>query len=132
MQFRVDTGADTNLLPLDLYHKLNPNATAKSLHKDPSVHLFAYNVSEIQYFGIYLLQVHFKCNCFVVNFYAVGKGKLILCLEYSRKCGLFSVYCAVEKSTNFGKAQPAYHDKDQTTLPLPSRSDSIHPKQNMH
>ena len=52
IKFKVDTGADTNLLPLDPpYHKLHHNATAKSLQKDPSVHLFAYNGSEIQYFG---------------------------------------------------------------------------------
>ena len=29
VQFKVDIGADTNLLPLDLYHKLHPNATMK-------------------------------------------------------------------------------------------------------
>ena len=74
MQFKVHTGADTNLLQLDLYHKLHPNATAKSLQKDPGVHLFSYNGSEIQYFGICPLQVHFKNNCFVVNFSVVGKG----------------------------------------------------------
>ena len=51
VQFKVDTGADTYLLPLDLYHKLHPNATAKSLQKDSSVHLFAYIQSEIQLFG---------------------------------------------------------------------------------
>ena len=43
MQFKVDTWADTNLLPLDLYHKLHPNAIAQSLQKDPGVHIFAYN-----------------------------------------------------------------------------------------
>ena len=52
MQFKVDTRADTNLLPLDLYHKLHPNVMAKSLQKDPSVHVFAYNGSKMQYFGI--------------------------------------------------------------------------------
>ena len=30
MQCKVNTGADTILLPLDLYQKLHPNATAKS------------------------------------------------------------------------------------------------------
>ena len=34
MQFKIDAGVDTNLLPLDLYHKLHPNGTAKSLQKD--------------------------------------------------------------------------------------------------
>ena len=51
MQFKVDTGADTTLLPFDLYHKVHPNTTEKSLEKDPSVYLFAHNGSEIQYFG---------------------------------------------------------------------------------
>ena len=59
MQFIVDTGADSNLLPLDLYHRLYPNVTAKSLQKDQSVNLFACNGSEIQYFCICSLQVHF-------------------------------------------------------------------------
>ena len=74
-----------------------------------------YNLS-----GIHL----YKSNCFVINFYVVGEGKLILGLEFSRKLGLISVYCGVEESTNFGKAQPANHAKAQTTHPLPSRSDS--------
>ena len=116
MCFKVDTGLATNLLPLDLYYKFHLNTTAKSLQKDPSMHLFAYNGSEIQYFGVCPLQVHFKSNCFVVNFYVAGKGKLILSLECSRKIGLISVYCAVEKSTNFGKAQPVNHANAQTTL----------------
>ena len=60
MQFKADTGADTNLLPLDLYHKLHSNATAKSLQKDPSVHIFTYNGSKIQDFGIYPLQCILK------------------------------------------------------------------------
>ena len=33
MQFEADTGADTNLLSLDLYHKLYPNATVKALQR---------------------------------------------------------------------------------------------------
>ena len=60
IQLKVDTEADINLLPLDLYHKFHPNPTAKSLLKDPSVHLFAYNISKIQYFGICPLQVILK------------------------------------------------------------------------
>ena len=68
--------------------------------------------------------MHFKNNCFVVNFYVVGKGKPILGLESSRKLGLITMLCAVEKSTNFGKAQPANHAKAQTTHSLLSRSDS--------
>ena len=48
MQFKVDTGADTNLLPLDLYHKVHPNVTAKLLKKDLLIHLFSYNDFENQ------------------------------------------------------------------------------------
>ena len=118
MQFKVDSGVDTNLLPLDLYHKLHPKARTKWLQKDPSVHLFAYNGFKIQYFGICPLQVHFKNNCFVVNFYVIGKGKLILGLEGSRNLCLISMHCPVEKSTNFDKVQPANHAKAQTTHPL--------------
>ena len=40
--------------------------------------------------------------------------------------------CTVEKSTNFGKAQPANHAKAQTTHSLLSRSNSWLPKQNTH
>ena len=104
MQFKVDTGVDTILLPLDLYHKLHTNAIAKLLQTNTSVHLFAYNGSEIQYFCICPLQVCFINNCFVVNFYAVGKGTQILGLKSSRKHGLISMHCAVKESTNFGKA----------------------------
>ena len=132
IQFKVDTGTDTNLLPLDLYHILHPNATAKSRQKNHSGHLFAYNGSKTQYFGICPLQEHFKDNCFVVNFYVVGKGKLILGLESSRKLGLISVHCSVEKSTNFGEAQPANHAKALTTHPVFGMSDSLLPKQNAH
>ena len=85
--FKVDREVDIHLLLLHLYHNLQPNDTAKSLQKDSSVHLFAYNGSATQFFDICPLQVHFKNNCFVVNFYVVGKGKLILGLESSRKLG---------------------------------------------
>ena len=73
MQFKADIGMDTNLLPLDLYHKLQLNGTEKSLQMDLCVHLHAYNGSKIQYFHICPLQVCFKNNCFVVSFYVVGK-----------------------------------------------------------
>ena len=33
MQFKVDTGPDTNLLPLDLYNKLLPSAKANHYKK---------------------------------------------------------------------------------------------------
>ena len=132
MQFKVDTDMDTNLLPLDLYHKLHPNAMAISLQKDPGVHQFAYNGSKIKYFGICPFQVCFKNNCSVVNFYVVGKGKLILGLVSSRKCGHIFMHSTIEKSENFHRAQPANHAKAQTTHPLLSRSDSWLPKQNMH
>ena len=42
------------------------------------------------------------------------------------------MHCAVEKSTNFGKAQPENHAKAQTTHSLPSRSDSWLTKQNTY
>ena len=60
------------------------------------------------------------------------KGKQILGLESSRKCALIPMHCTVEKFTNFGKAKPANHAKAWNTHPLPSRSDSWLPKQNIH
>ena len=74
MQFKADIGGYCHWI----LSQTQPNATAKSLQKDPSVHLFAYNGSEIQYFGICHLHVHFKNDCFVINFYVVEKEKQIL------------------------------------------------------
>ena len=86
----------------------------------------------------YSTLVHVPSKCILKpaalssTFYVVGKGKLILGLESSKKLYHISVHCPVEKSTIFGKAQSANNAKAQTTHPLLSTSDSQLPKQNTH
>ena len=122
IKFTVDTGW-TNLLPLDFYYKLTI-LLQQNHYKRIQVCIYLPIMDPKYSTFVYASQVHFKSKCFVVNFYVVGKSKAILGLESSRKHGLIYMQCTVEKSTNFGKAQPANHAKAQTTHPLPSRSDS--------
>ncbi len=55
-KLKLDTGSEGNLLPIDVYHHLVPNATVESLTPSNTV-LHAYNDGRIHHFGIARLQV---------------------------------------------------------------------------
>ena len=62
--FKVDIGADGNLLPLGDFFKHFPNANMTQLAKttDPHTKLYAYNNTEIKQLGVCELLVEYKTN----------------------------------------------------------------------
>ena len=62
--FKVDTGADGNLLPLGGFFKHFPEANLNDLAKtvDPHTTLYAYNNTEIKQLGFCELLVEYKSN----------------------------------------------------------------------
>ena len=62
--FKVDTGADGNLLPLSEFFKHFPEANLNDLAKtvDPHTKLYAYNNTEIKQLGVCELFVEYKSN----------------------------------------------------------------------
>ena len=73
--FKVNTGADGNLLPLGEFFKHFPNANMTQLAKtiDSSTKLYAYNNTEIKQLGVCELLVEYRecrkiCQFYVVDF----------------------------------------------------------------
>ena len=73
--FKVDTGADGNLLPLAEFCKQFPDANMNQLVKtrDLSTKLYAYNNTEIKQLGVHELLVEYRechkiCQFYVVDF----------------------------------------------------------------
>ena len=62
--FKVDTGADGNLMPITMFAELFPNISLKTLEKtvESSVNLYAYNNTPIRQFGVCSVQLSFRGN----------------------------------------------------------------------
>ena len=59
-QCQVDTGADGNLLPRNVYKKLGGNMKELTRMVDKSVRLVVYNNTGIRQYGVCYIMVQFK------------------------------------------------------------------------
>ena len=71
--FKIDTGADGNLMPITMFTKLFPKVSLEALSRmvDKSVTLYAYNNTAIKQFGTCQIRLKFKGRSFVCKFYVV-------------------------------------------------------------
>ena len=99
MQFKVDTGAEGNLLPLDEFRKIFPKAKISELHND-GVELESYSSNSIRQFGKTSMKVQFKQNTCICEFYIVDRPTPILGLVDAEKLGLLTIHCDAVKSKN--------------------------------
>ena len=78
--FKVNTGADGNLLPLAEFFKHVPDAKMNQLARtiDSSTKLYAYNNTEIRQLGICELLVEYRDHCKSCQFYVVDFPTAIL------------------------------------------------------
>ena len=78
--FKVDTGADGNLLPSGESFKHFPEANLNDLAKmvAPHTRLHAYNNTEIKQLGVCELLVEYKMNRKICEFYVVDLPTAIL------------------------------------------------------
>ena len=91
--FKVNTGADGNLMPITMFAKLFPKISLKSLEKtvESGVNLYAYNNTPIRQFGICSVQMSFKGKSGIYKFYVVKHTTAILGISDSEKLGLVMV-----------------------------------------
>ena len=92
--FKVDTGADGNLLPLGEFfkHFLNANMTQLAMTIDPHTKLYAYNNTEIKQLGVCELMVESKTNRKICKFYVVDFLTAILGIHDSESLKLITVH----------------------------------------
>ena len=92
--FKVDTGADGNLLPLGEFFKHFPGANLNDLAKtvDPHTKLYAYNNTEIKELGVCELLVEYKSNRKIYEFYMVDFPTAVLGIHNSESLRLITVH----------------------------------------
>ena len=104
-KFKVDTGADGNLLPISMFSKIFPKVSLDALGQtiNRSVTLYAYNDTEIRQFGTCSVRLSFKNRSQVCKFFVVEHETAIIGITDSEKLGLVSV--------NFDMVQNERHVK---------------------
>ena len=92
--FKVNTGVDSNLLPLGEFFKHFPNANMTQLTKtiDSSTKLYAYNNTEIKQLGVCELLVEYKEHCKICQIYVVDFPTAIPGIHDSESLGLITVH----------------------------------------
>ena len=91
--FKIDTGADGNLMPITMFTKLYPKISLETLAKtiDKGITLFAYNNTPIKQYGTCSVKVTFKGKQEICKFYVVEHNTAILGVSDSKKLGLVKV-----------------------------------------
>ena len=91
--FKIDTGADGNLIPISMFAKLFPKVSLDALNRtvNKSVTLFAYNDTEIKQFSTCSVRLNFKRKSQVCKFFVVEHETAIVGITDSEKLGLIQV-----------------------------------------
>ena len=78
--FKVDTGADGNLMPISMFSKIFPKVSLDALGQtiNRTVTLYAYNDTEIKQFGTCSVRLSFKKRSQVCNFFVVEHETAIM------------------------------------------------------
>ena len=91
--FKIDTGADGNLMPITIFTKLFPHVSLDALSRmvDKSVTLYAYNNTAIKQFGTCQIRLNFKGRSFICKFYMVEHETAIVGILDAEKLRLVRV-----------------------------------------
>ena len=91
--FKVDTGADGNLMPISMFSQLFPQVSLDALSRtiDKSVTLYTYNNTAIRQFGTCQVRLRFKGNTCVCKFYVVEHETAIVGITDAEKLRLVKV-----------------------------------------
>ena len=76
--FKVDMGADGNLMPIIMFTKLYPKISLEMLAKtiDKGITLFAYNNTPIKQYGTCIIKITFNGKQEICKFYVVANSML--------------------------------------------------------
>ena len=91
--FKIDTGADGNLMPIKMFTVLFPKVSLDTLSKtiNKGVTLFAYNNTPIKQFGMCSVRLSFKDRSLVCKFFVVEHDTALVGINDSEKLGLVKV-----------------------------------------
>ena len=91
--FKIDMGADRNLMPITMFTKLYPKVSLDTLSKtiEKGITLFAYNNTQIKQYGMCSEKIVFKIKSEICKFYVVEHSTAILGVSDSEKLGLVKV-----------------------------------------
>ena len=90
--FKIDTGADGNLMPINMFAVLFPKVSLDALSRttNKELTLFTYN-TPIRQFGTCSLRLSFKSKSFVCKFFVVEHETALVGITGSEKLGLVQV-----------------------------------------
>ena len=88
--FKMDTGADGNLMPISMFTKLIPQVSLDALSRmiDKSITLYAYNNTAIKQFGTCQVRLNFKGKSNICKFYVVKHETAIVGITDAEKLRL--------------------------------------------
>ena len=91
--FKIDTGADGNLMPITMFTKFFPHVSLDALSRMiyKSVTLYAYNNTAIKQFGTCQIRLNFKGRSFICKFYVVEHETVIGGISDAEKLRLVQV-----------------------------------------
>ena len=91
--FKVDTGADGNLMPISMFTKLFPHVSLDALSRtiEKGVTLYAYNNTPIKQYGTCHIKLSFKGRSVVCKFFVVEHETAIVGIIDSEKLRLVKV-----------------------------------------
>ena len=98
--FKIDTGADGNLMPIKMFAILFPKVSLDTLGKtiNKGVTLFAYNNTPIRQFGMCSIKLGFKDRWSICKFFVVEHDTALLGINDSEKLSLVKVNFDTVKS----------------------------------
>ena len=101
--FKIDTGADGNLMPIMMFTKLFPKISLEALGRtiECGVTLFAYSIMPIKQFGTCSVKISFKEKQAICKFYVVKYSTAIIGIADSEKLNLVMVnFDVIEKENS--------------------------------
>ena len=91
--FKIDTGADGNLMPISLFTRLFSHVSLDALKRtiDKGVTLYAYNNTQIKQYGTCNIKLNFKGRSTIGTFFIVEHETTIIGIHDAEKLGLIRV-----------------------------------------
>ena len=114
--FKVDTGADGNLMPISMFSKIFPKVSLDTLSQmiNKSVTLFAYNDTKIKQVGTCSVKLSFRKRSQVCKFFVVEHETAIIGITDSEKLGLVSVNFDMVQNTKHVKIIGEVKDEEES------------------
>ena len=93
LTFKIDTGADGNLMPITMFAKLFPRVRLDALSRtvDKDITLYAYNNTPIKQYGTCNVKLSFKGRSTISKFFVAENETVIVGISDSEKLRLIQV-----------------------------------------